>query len=83
MAKFLIVVKTTNANSFLPQPLKLDEVVMEIPNDKYENTEYVQVYHNNGGNISSFDRATFKKYSPEDKLELVKLIKNKGRYEKC
>lgn len=81
MAKFLEVVKVDSANKYLPVPLKLGEIVMEIPNEKYDGTKYVEVHHFNGKNVSSFYRNTFKTYTPKDKIELVKLIKNKGRYE--
>jgi hypothetical protein len=81
MAKFLEVINVCPANKHLPAPLVIGEIVMEIPDEKYDGTRYVQVHHNGGKNVSSFDRSTFKKYAPKDKVELIKLIKNKGRNE--
>lgn len=79
MAKFLEVISVDSANNHLPNPLVIGEVVMEIQDEKYDGTKYVKVHHNGGKNISSFSRSVFKKYSPKDKIELVKLIKSKGR----
>jgi hypothetical protein len=79
MAKFLEVTSVDTPNNHLPNPLVVGEIVMEIQDEKYDGTKYVKVYHNEGKNISSFSRSTFKKYSAKDKIELIKLIKNKGR----
>ncbi len=79
MAKFLEVINVDSANNHLPNPLVLGEIVMEIQDENYDGTPYVKIHHNNGENISSFSRKNFKKYSPKDKVELIKLIKNKGR----
>lgn len=81
MARFLIVSKVDKPNDHLPNPLVVGEVVMEIQDEKYDGTKFVKVHHNGGKNISTFYRSHFNKYSPKDKLELIKLIKSKGRHE--
>lgn len=79
MAKFFEVISVDSANKYLPNPLVVGEIVMEIQDEKYDGSPYVKVHHNGGQNISSFSRKNFKKYFTKDKVELVKLIKNKGR----
>ena len=77
MAKhYLIVKELPSANKHLPAPLQLDEVVEKIEN--HENEHYVKIFHNEGKSVSIFLKSYFKDYSPKNKVELVKLIKNKG-----
>jgi len=78
MAKFLEVTNVDNANKHLPAPLEVGEIVMEIQDEKLSR-QYVRVHHNGGKDVSSFSRSYFKTYQPKDKIDLVKLIKGKGR----
>ena len=77
MAKFLIVDNVCTANKHLITPLIVGEIVQKI-NDDSVDEQYVKVYHNEGKNTSIFSKTYFKVYEPKSKLELVKLIKNKG-----
>lgn len=75
--KFYEVVGVDSANKHLPNPLLIGEIVQEI-DDENLGDQYIRVHHNGGKNVSSFSRNKFKRYTPKDKLELVKLIKTKG-----
>lgn len=79
--KFYEVIKVDSANSHLPAPLLIGEIVMKKKEDGLRG-EYLKVYHNRGENISIFSKGRFKLYIPETKGELMILIKKKGRMPK-
>lgn len=79
--KFFIVTDVDSANSHLPTPLSIGEVVMEVKDEELKekyNGAYIRVKHNLGKATSSFSRFRFKRYIPKGKDELKSLIKNKG-----
>lgn len=82
MAKeFLIVDNVCSANKYLPNPLILGEIVQVIDEEETDNfsKQFVKVFHNEGKDVSKFLRHYFISYEPNNKIELVNLIKNKGR----
>lgn len=83
MAKeFFIVDNVCSANKYLLTPLVVGEIVQKIEDcesDFSEVKSFMKVYHNGGNDISSFHNQYFKLYTPKDKIEMVNLIKNKGR----
>lgn len=75
MGKFLKLVQVDSPNKHLPAPLVIGEIVTQIKDENYDETNFVKVKHNDGQNVSIFNNWYFEKYIPKDKQELILLSK--------